>query len=335
MGCKRNFKEGTPLMCDYFDAEMVQNYRSISISEDKQGLCLLIESAESTATVSLFGGQLLSFVSKKDGRERLWLSEKASFDSNTPIRGGIPICWPWFSEYKGPALNEPQGVSIRPPNHGFVRSQFWKLKSIEETPNDDYLLNNCATSEQTCKSVKIDLVPNLLGMFGYSKALTVTLQIELSDKLQVTLITQNESQDSVTITQALHTYFAVPDISQVEIKGINTPYFDKPTNTEQNPCPTPYLIVQEIDRVHPFIQPLDTPIQKISLNGNGDPAFSQNITQIGHNSVVVWNPWQKLSSKMPDMADEGYKTMLCVEAANIKPLTLKPGDTHRLTQVIT
>jgi glucose-6-phosphate 1-epimerase len=87
--------------------------------------------------------------------------------------------------------------------------------------------------------------------------------------------------------------------------------------------------------VHPFIQPLDTPIQKISLNGNGDPAFSQNITQIGHNSVVVWNPWQKLSSKMPDMADEGYKTMLCVEAANIKPLTLKPGDTHRLTQVIT
>jgi len=297
----------------------LKEIQSIRVVDDAHGQCLLIESAQSKAKLSLFGAHCLSFIVKKDGVERLWLSDKAIFDGKTAIRGGIPICWPWFGAHLTYT-----GV----PNHGFVRSQKWQVVDCQESSLDE---------TGKAKSVRLRLCPEKLGLYHCNPLLNVSLNLTLSDTLSLELHTENLSDQIIQVSQALHTYFTVPDIEQCVIEGVNNDYYDKVTDTQGVKCPAPYTVAGEVDRVHAIAHENYSRDQSINLvfsPQSDKPRQHQTITQSGHDSLVIWNPWQALSRSMPDMADEGYRTMLCVEAANTQGLALLPGKSHSLKQVI-
>jgi glucose-6-phosphate 1-epimerase len=308
--------------------QIIAQTNSVNLVNDKNGMCLAINNQKAQCLISLFGGHVLSFINKQDKRERLWLSKQAIFDGGTAIRGGIPICWPWF----GPHLSNSAF-----PNHGYARTQLWHLVSVDETReiSDD----NNVTDSDIITNTNIVLSPNKLDDFDV-KGLTLKLVIDCSESLTVSLITYNSGPHVQAISQALHTYFLIDDIEGTTIEGIDGKYIDKLNKDKIEDTPHPYSISSEVDRVHDCTQNIsdsqayDTP-QRVYIMRDAIP--HQVISQQGHNALVVWNPWHEKASTMKDMHTEDYRNMLCIEAANIekiKPLQLEPNQIHKLTQVI-
>lgn len=302
--------------------EKVNKTTSVTVENEDKGLCLIVETVKSKLMLSLFGGHVLSFLNKTDMKERLWLSKKAIFDGKTPIRGGIPICWPWFSAH----VSDPSY-----PSHGFARSQMFTLTSIRETVNNQDIIQTQLTLE-----------PTQLGLYGYDN-LQMNIVIVVSDKLEISIVSMNNGDTEVTLTQALHTYLKVEEIESTLIEGVTTDYNDKPSNTSGNKAPYPYLFEGEVDRIHTLKHSGYTQKQTVAVlsTHNAENSVQKpivSVEQYGHDSTVVWNPGQEKSVQMKDMEDDGYLSMLCIEAANTSiaqiPLILKPNHIHKLTQTI-
>ncbi len=288
----------------------IQTFTSLTCRLSSDGLYLDISNSKASASLSMFGAHLCSFIANKDGRERLWISDSAMFDASTPIRGGVPICWPWFG-----ANNKINDA----PSHGFVRNQMWRLNQAKEVKDE-----NGEVVETHCY-----LKPTSLGMFSTPATLNLTLMLKVSTYCEITLITENQSSQRVEVSQAIHSYFAIEDINQVVINGLHGTYYNKLDNTHNNVSPSLYTIKQETDRVHQRAVKSVTD-ERISLS-DGDKNII-NILHSGHNSTVVWNPWIEKSAKMKDMSEGGYKTMLCIEAATEPREALLPGQKLVLTQ---
>lgn len=301
---------------------MADNSKSIMLENSDKGLCLKVDNKHATLTLSLFGGHVLSYINKKDNKERLWLSKKAIFDGKSPIRGGIPICWPWFS-------NHHQIASY--PSHGFVRTQVFTVLSIEEIASGN---------EISC--TQLTLAPSILDQFGFTNV-QMKLIINVSNTLSIDMISINNSEEEVFISQALHSYFKVDDIRQTLLKGITSDYDDKLTQAFGNEAPPRYIFESEVDRIHHHQSDEMSQPQRIEIvSTNSDLQTASlsaiKIKQSGHDSTVVWNPWIDKSRSMKDMEDDGFLSMLCIEAANTRnakaPLKLVPNEIHTLTQTI-
>jgi len=284
------------------------DYSSVSASYREQITTLTIKTQHCSAEIALFGAHLLSFIPISDGRERLWLSPTAVMDKSKPIRGGVPICWPWFSN-----ISPNNEVNEQLPAHGFVRNQDWHVHSITETQDETVIM----------------LSPNQLGMFGFSSNLSVFVEFIFSEKCSIKLITKNASKRSVRITAALHSYFYVNDIHQTEVLGIEGEYLDKTRGNAIFKQSKPYLFTGETDRIH--LQSDNQKFESITVNSNNDNIA---IEQRGHDSVVVWNPWQEKSKTMADMQDTGYLNMLCIETAVTQGIDLAANSEHELVQII-
>ncbi|GGF55815.1 D-hexose-6-phosphate mutarotase [Alteromonas lipolytica] len=272
--------------------------------EEKDGnRFVTITNSSATCRLSLFGGHILSYIPARDNRDRLWLSPLAVLNGDRPIRGGIPLCWPWFSDDHGKAKGEL-------PSHGFLRTQMW---SIEQYECDG------ALSEMV-------LVPKTTKGPGFDFNCKVKLVVKVGNTLSVSLVTENlEDEKAFKINCALHTYFEVSNIHHVKLCGMSGNYKDKLDNWAVKPTPVPYEFSSETDRIH-----LEAP-SSLTIEEN-----QQAITSIGsqgHDSIVVWNPWQAAAS-MSDMDAFGFKQMLCVETALTKGLMLQPRQSHSLTQII-
>ncbi len=266
---------------------------------------LVIDNQWAQAEISLFGAQVLSFVPKSDGRDRLWVSEKAIFDNVTPIRGGIPICWPWFSNahpFDGEQL----------PSHGFVRNQLWRVDSIFESES----------------GTQIDLSPTVTRQSFYTYDVTLNLTVIVGDKLTVLLKSFNNGSVSAPVSCALHSYFSVEDINSIIINGLTGLFKDKTKNWEELETPIPYRITQETDRIHAVASAL------LSINQKNSALPTVTISPSGHDSIVIWNPWQDLSKNMKDMADDSFKTMVCIENAQLNDIWLEPKTTRVLSKSI-
>ena len=259
---------------------------------------LQIDNQHAQATVSLWGGHILSFIPKHDARERLFISEKALFDGSKSIRGGVPVCWPWFGSRQ-------DGYQA----HGYVRMQDWQLLSATDE------------SEYT----ELVLVPTTTQGDGFVGSAALTLTIQIGEQMRITLSTKNTGDTAFEYNAALHTYFSIDDINQVELKGLSGIYSDKPLNWAKFETPTPYVFTGETDRVHL------NPVQSVSIV---QPDSSTDIDSFGHDSLVVWNPWSEIATNMIDMDDEGYQKMLCVETAVTQGMTVEPTQEHSFTQVI-
>lgn len=278
---------------------MVVMPESVTLSQRSDVIEVLeIDNEFATASISLWGAHMLSFEPKHDSRERLWVSETARFDGSKSIRGGIPVCWPWF----GSRDDDLQA-------HGYARKRYWRVINASDEP-----LFTEITLELTDTAGK-----------GFEGAASLLLTIRVGDSLSVSLSTENTGDTAFTYNGALHTYFDVLDINHTELQGLSGDYSDKTQNWAILPTPEPYRFSEETDRIHL------NPVGRVSIaQGDG----KTTVDSVGHDSLVVWNPWTKRSADLVDMADDGYLGMLCVETAVTQGKTLEPGEVHVLEQTI-
>lgn len=262
--------------------------------------CLDVENAHATARISLLGGQVLSFKPRHDQRERLFVSDKAHWDGSKPVRGGIPVCWPWFGAHGGNASH---------PAHGFVRTRTWKFVSNED--HDDHV--------RIVLEAPDTVHPGFAGVAG------LTLEVLVGRELTLKLHSSNRGTAPCKLTMALHTYFKITDVRNCELQGLRGSYSDKTLNWAMGDTPQPYRFVAETDRIHLHAAPELRIVEA---------ACATTIRSAGHDSVVVWNPWSTGVGNFADMSSAGWMEMLCVETAVTQGLELAPGQTHTLAQTI-
>ena len=272
----------------------------VSQRTSDKGLELVnVDNQSATAVLSLYGGHMLSFIPKKDNRERLWLSPEAIMDGTKAIRGGIPVCWPWFAAHQQPGL----------PAHGYLRTQPWNIVHINDA-------SDCT---------ELVLQPVQSTGKGFEGDAEVSLVIHVGEQLSISLVTRNTGHSAFEFRAALHSYFKVSDISQVQIQGLSGQYIDKVQQNSLLPTPSPYNILAETDRIH-----LCT-ADKVVLEDN---VQQMAIGSSGHDSIVVWSPGPQKAAEMADMPEQEYQHMLCIETAVTQGKTLQAGETHTLTQRI-
>ena len=286
----------------YIDASLVDG---VKLSSGPNNLPMLeIENRFCTATISILGGQVLSYQKKDSLQPLLFCSSKAFFAEGKGIKGGAPICWPWFGD--NPRW---QGA------HGFARSHFWDIEAIQQ---DD------------CGVTQIDMRLPTEVIQQHSQwpfQASVKTSIRLGKWLSIELVTENLGEQDMPLTQALHTYFNVSDCRNVEVSGLeNSSYLDKVVDFDRLPASGDVITFNsEVDRIY------DQNIGEIRIR---DLGFKRTITitSEGSASAIVWNPWIEKSKQMADFGDEDYNHMICVETANAGEdgRELKPQQSHHL-----
>lgn len=266
-----------------------------------------IHNPHADALISLYGGQILSF-RPTGSDEVLFLSDKAFFEEGKAIKGGVPVCWPWFGPH-------PKDKSL--PAHGFVRNRMWKVMHTETTGNG-----------ATRVSLGINSSPETESIWPYAFALTLTITIGKTLSLELT--TRNTGNQPFSITQALHSYFSVGDISKTDISGLDgRQYIDK-TDNDMNKTQTGDVTINtEVDRVY-----YDVPAV-LSIADKSQQRQIQ-INSSGNRTAVVWNPWSEISAGSADLQDDDYRRFLCVETANalVDEVKIAAGNEYRLTAEI-
>ena len=258
--------------------------------------------------LSLHGAHITSYKPTGD-EDILWVSRKTHFKKNKAIRGGIPICWPWFCEH-------PEDKTK--PSHGFARIADWTL--IETALMDD----------MDTITVTLELTSNCETRKLWPYEFTLQNKITFGDTLKVELITENRDTTPFTITEALHSYFNICDIRNISINGLeNIQYIDSIDHNTKKTQENSITFNGEVDRV--YIDTADTCMLS-------DAKFKRTIkvSKEGSHSTVVWNPWVEKSKRMSDFADDEYQTMVCVETTNAldDAILIEPGKKHSLiTQI--
>jgi glucose-6-phosphate 1-epimerase len=270
----------------------------------------VIETDDFIAEVASFGGQLLRFYSKSQQREILFVSPNADFSGNAPIRAGIPLCWPWFSDMSPPSQYTGLG---KPPSHGFARTSTWLVEHSH--------------AENGTASIEFSLPPEIIKM-NFNTDLSLTIRYTLTaSKIKIDLLTKNHGAPEFQFTQALHSYFAVDDIQNIELTGLAHDYLDKTRGFNRFGGENVLRVLQEVDRVYLT----DAPVTWLR---EGERKLS--IQHQGHDSIVVWNPGEANCARLTDMAPDSYRHFVCVETACTQnPAPLKPGQHSHLQQLIT
>lgn len=265
-----------------------------------------IETKSFSAAIAVCGGQLIWHSHSNNPKPTIWMSENSHLDNSKSLRGGIPVCWPWFGRH-------PTNREL--PNHGLVRNIPWQLDSFDYDAEKDSIT-------VTLSPIEIDQLAEYIAA-----GITLSQQIVISSNIDISLTTNNLSKDIFNFSVALHSYFNVEDIHQTELHGLTqSHYISEKTNWQETDSPRLYKFREETDRVH------TDSADHIEIHG---PDQTIVLNQTGHNSVIVWNPWQTVSENTPGMGKDVWQQMLCVEPAAFKPfLNLKPNSSHTLRQTI-
>ncbi|MEF1290797.1 D-hexose-6-phosphate mutarotase, partial [Vibrio sp. M260118] len=275
---------------------------NVTIVEIDQVKVIRVIHEKATAGIALNGGHVISF--KPQGQEDLiWMSEQAIFDGKAALRGGIPVCWPWFGRIAAPA-------------HGFARTSEWTL--LEHRENEKGVI------------IELGLLPNEQTLAVWPHQFQAHLLVEIGDELKVTLDVTNTDEQPWTFSGALHTYLNVTDIHTTKTTGMGAEYIDSLLDEKVCQGGKELVLTDTIDRVY-------TKPEAVINVADGTRTIS--VENQGHNSAVLWNPWAEGAKGMADMQDDGYKTMLCVESTLHAPSieagkTLQPGESHQLITTI-
>ena len=275
----------------------------LSFSEGKGGLINIeISNSLATASISTYSAQVLAYKPNDEAEDLLFVSDHAFYENGKATKGGIPICWPWF----GPAATEGG------PGHGFVRASQWDVLDTEQNQDGSTVVS---------LGIKTDTDTDF-----WPHACELRLEIRVGASLNITLITENNSAGSITISQAFHTYFKINDISNTSVTGFDgKTYIDKVDGSKQKKQLGDITISELTDRVY--------------LDSNGEIVINDKgndrqiiITSEGSSTGIVWNPWVEQSSDMGDFGDDEYKNMICVETANTANdcVTIAVGEAYQL-----
>lgn len=261
----------------------------LEILEAEHGFTLVeINNRHAHACICTYSGQVLSYRPKSENEDVLFVSDKAYYEEGKAIKGGVPVCWPWFG-----ADPEELGRAA----HGFVRNRQWELTGTEHLDDGSTrVVLEISDSEDT---------RNL-----WPHAFNLRIVVTVGPSLRIELITRNTGDTPVTITQALHTYFRVGDISRVRVQGLDgVRYLDKVDHFAEKTQDGAVGFSGEVDRVY------NDAGSSLSIE---DAALGRRIRieSEGSRTAVVWNPWADIARSMADLDDEDYKRFVCVETAN-------------------
>ncbi len=270
--------------------------------------CLDIQRENAKARIYLHGAHVTDW--QPAGQHPvLFTSSKSLFEPGKPIRGGVPLCFPWFGPKQG---------DLKAAAHGFVRLQEWRLEStrLHDTGAVEVVLA-LDTTEQTRTL--------------WPAEATVRHRIIIGSALQMTLEVHNRGGTSISFEEAQHTYLTVGDVRDVRVQGLaEVTYIDKVDGARQKVQEGPIIITQETDRVYlgtSSVCVVDDPVLKRKIR----------VEKENSNTTVVWNPWIAKAKAMTDFGDEEWPGMLCIETSNVADyaVRLEAGQTHRMTTRIT
>lgn len=268
------------------------NAKSVHFSMQDHLMMIEVDNEFAQARITTHGASVLSYTPKKSAKgaqDLLWVSSSAVYNGQKAVRGGIPVCWPWFGKAKSAGL----------PAHGFVRNLVWHLDQVADLESGvTEVVLSCQANEHT------------LAIWPHKFHLQ--LRIEIGEKLILSLTTTNLNAYDLEITEALHTYFNVADPRGLVIHGLeNSTHLDK--LNEQVPAE----IQQQPVVLHP-------PMDSVYLNQTGEVTLED----IGHkrrilienrqtSSAVVWNPGPEIVKGFDDITEEGWLEFACVESGNV------------------
>jgi len=278
---------------------------SVTLCEGPTGMPqVMVRNRAASASIALQGAHILSFIPTNQ-QDLLWMSDDATFAKGKSLRGGIPICWPWFGAHDSDA-------SL--PAHGHARTSEWSLiKATDLGTDTTQLIFELKDSTETRRF--------------WNNATRLQYSVTIGKELSVSLESTNLQGHDITIGAALHTYFHIGDIEQAAVDGLNKcDYLDKVEGFARKSQAGLVRIHSEVDRIY-----LDTP-QRCEIR---DPVLRRRIiiNSQGSHSTVIWNPGPMVAEKMGDLGKQGYRRMLCVETANAAEDTqiLTPNQVHRLS----
>ena len=247
-----------------------------------------ITNDQATALISVYGGQVLSFQPKGVSQDVMFLSENAYYKVGKAIKGGAPVCWPWF----GP---DPEGAGR--PSHGFARNRAWQVLGTEALATGATKVTLGFSETEDTQAL-------------WPHAFDLAIEVVVGTTLDMALVSRNKGDAPFNITQALHTYLTVGDITQTTVEGLDgTSYIDKVDGGQVKPQSGAVAIASEVDRIYTGV-PSELVIQDAALNRR------IRVTSKGNKTAVVWNPWTEISVKMADLEDDDYTRFICVETTN-------------------
>lgn len=251
-------------------------------------------------------GAHLSHWQPKNHQPVLWTSGQSTFAPAKAIRGGVPICFPWFGA---------NTVDPDLPMHGIGRLMDWNLISAVDDESGTILtLSPTQTHESD----------------GWPRGCEARFAVTIGEKLEMLFVVANTDGESFSYEIALHTYFAVGDARQIEISGTEgQKYFDKVAGSENQQDKSPIQMSGETDRVY---------FDSVSTCVLHDPVLNRGIivAKDGSRTTVIWNPWIDKAAKMADFGDDEWTKMVCIETANAghNSITLAPGESHTTSAMI-
>jgi glucose-6-phosphate 1-epimerase len=277
----------------------------IAPAADAGGLAkIVVTSKSSTAEIYPHGAHITHF--QKNGEPPLlFLSRKSLFQPDKAIRGGVPICFPWFGAREGVVM------------HGVARLSEWELSETAAAPDG---------------SVKVvfSLPANVLVQAGWPAA-KVNFIVTVAETLTMELLVANSTAQEFVFEACLHAYFSVGDIAQVSIHGLKgLSYQDKVDHfTLKQETADAVKISSEVDRV--YLKATGT----VKIH-DGKPRRIISVEKSGSASTVVWNPWIEKAKAMSDFVPDEYKEMVCVEAGNVgeSKVSLAAGKSASLKVVL-
>lgn len=271
---------------------------SVSIQRTESGLeYIQVDSALCHGKVFLQGAQLTEFTPK--GQDNLiWVSADEDYLEGKAVRGGIPICWPWFGVHSDADW----------PIHGVARKLVWRAEEVIE--HDTHI------------EVRLSLPMTLVDETYWPHQSKLEVTFVFGESIEVRLTNTNLGPQAFTLTQALHTYFPTSDISETSVEGLQGSQY---IEFGEGPFAQNEVVyfARETDMVYtqaPAVQVINTPKGRIE------------VTRENSQSCVLWNPWIEKSQRLSNFKDDEYLSMLCLEAANVMDdaITVQPGESHTL-----
>jgi D-hexose-6-phosphate mutarotase len=276
----------------------------IQFSAGSGGLTkIAIKNSAGSAEIYLHGAHVTQF--QPAGQQPLlYMSTASAFKSDKAIRGGVPICWPWFG---------PNTADAKLPMHGFARVSEWSVESSRKI--DD---------QHTSITLKLESTDSIRKLWPHDFLARYTITV--GSALELELESTNRDKSGMLISEALHTYFAITDVEKISIAGLTgTSYVDKVASGRKIEDRDPVKLTGETDNVYANAR------TAVRID---DPGMSRKIRveKVGSSSTVLWNPFEERAKAMADIGAGEWRNFVCVEAANAleNTVTVAPGATHKI-----
>jgi glucose-6-phosphate 1-epimerase len=267
---------------------------------------LTVETARCRARLTSHGAQLCEWTPAGQSTGALFLSPRSVFAPGKAIRGGVPVCFPWFG-------NHPTDPTK--PAHGFARTRAWQVAEV-------------VVDDERDARVVFRLIADDATRAHWNAEFAASLTFSLGASLAMTLEVENTSAGEIVYEAALHTYLAVGDVERIRIHGLEeTRFLDKVEGMrEKTTGAGPLTLMAETDRVF---------VDTSATCTVDDPVLGRRIriVKTGSQATVVWNPWREKAEVMPDLGADAWRRFVCVETASCRPhaIRLSPGARHAMS----